>query len=94
MDTFLLVIFGVVALAIVWLIFVYNGLITFRNRTQEAWSDIDVQLKRRYDLIPNLVETVKGYAGHDRIIWSAGCIGFFNFTLERRLLWKLRKRHQ
>ncbi|KKQ55392.1 MAG: LemA-like protein [Parcubacteria group bacterium GW2011_GWA2_38_13] len=70
MDTFLLVIFGVVALAIVWLIFVYNGLITFRNRTQEAWSDIDVQLKRRYDLIPNLVETVKGYAGHEKQLFE------------------------
>jgi LemA protein len=43
----------------------YNGLITLKNRTDEAWSDIDVQLKRRYDLIPNLVETVKGYAAHE-----------------------------
>jgi LemA protein len=44
----------------------YNGLITLRNRVKEAWSDIDVQLKRRYDLIPNLVETVKGYASHEK----------------------------
>jgi len=44
----------------------YNGLITLRNRVKEAWSDIDVQLKRRYDLIPNLVETVKGYAAHEK----------------------------
>ncbi|MEY4744768.1 MAG: hypothetical protein RL272_713 [Candidatus Parcubacteria bacterium] len=54
-----------VVLVIAWLIAVYNGLITLRNRTDEAWSDIDVQLKRRYDLIPNLVETVKGYARHE-----------------------------
>ncbi len=55
----------VVAIVVVWVIFTYNGLITLKNRTDEAWSDIDVQLKRRYDLIPNLVETVKGYAAHE-----------------------------
>ena len=47
------------------LIFVYNGLISLRNRVKEAWSDVEVQMKRRYDLIPNLVETVKGYASHE-----------------------------
>jgi LemA protein len=56
---------GLIVLVAVWLIAVYNGLITLRNRVQEAWSDIDVQLKRRYDLIPNLVESVKGYAKHE-----------------------------
>lgn len=58
-----LIVLGVVAF---WLIFTYNGLITLRNRVDEAWSDIDVQLKRRYDLIPNLVNTVKGYATHEQ----------------------------
>ncbi len=55
-----------VGLALVWLWLTYNKLVSGRNRTGEAWADIDVQLKRRYDLIPNLVETVKGYAGHER----------------------------
>lgn len=59
-------ILGLIVLVVLWLIAVYNGLITLKNRTQEAWSDIDVQLKRRYDLIPNLVESVKGYAKHEK----------------------------
>jgi len=63
----LLVILFVVLL---WSIFTYNSLITFRNRTDEAWSDIDVQLKRRYDLIPNLIETVKGYAAHEKNVFE------------------------
>jgi len=58
---------GVIAL---WLTLTYNGLITGRNRADEAWSDIDVQLKRRYDLIPNLVETVKAYAKHESGIFT------------------------
>ncbi|MBI5621738.1 LemA family protein [Candidatus Falkowbacteria bacterium] len=65
MNTFLWVILIVVALLILWLIGVFNGLIRLRNRTDEAASDIDVQLKRRHDLIPNLVETIKGYAKHE-----------------------------
>ncbi|EKD56344.1 MAG: LemA-like protein [uncultured bacterium] len=60
------IILGLIVLVVLWLVAVYNGLITLKNRTQEAWSDIDVQLKRRYDLIPNLVESVKGYAKHEK----------------------------
>ena len=61
------VILGVViVLVLAWLVFTYNGLVTARNRTQEAWSEIDVELKRRHDLIPNLVNTVQGYMGHER----------------------------
>ncbi|MFH1667920.1 MAG: LemA family protein [Candidatus Komeilibacteria bacterium] len=66
METFGLIIIGVIVLIILWLIAVYNGLIRLKNRVAEAWSDIDVQLKRRYDLIPNLIETVKGYATHEK----------------------------
>ncbi|MDP3771894.1 MAG: LemA family protein [bacterium] len=62
----LYIIGGVVVLAIFFFIGIYNGLIRRRNQAEEAWSDIEVQLKRRYDLIPNIIETVKGYAGHER----------------------------
>lgn len=55
----------VIAFAAVWVMFAYNNLVTLVNQAKEAWSDISVQLKRRYDLIPNLVETVKGYATHE-----------------------------
>jgi LemA protein len=60
------VVLGIVILVLLWLVFSYNGLVTMRNRTQEAWSEIDVELKRRHDLIPNLVNTVSGYMGHER----------------------------
>src|SRR3989338_7290210 len=56
---------GIIAVIILWIIFAYNSFIRFINRAKEAWADIDVQLKRRYDLIPNLVNTVKGYAKHE-----------------------------
>lgn len=55
----------VLIVVLLWLVLAYNGLVRTRNRAQEAWSDIDVQLKRRYDLIPNLVESVKGYMAHE-----------------------------
>jgi LemA protein len=66
----LYVLLGVVAVLIIWLWATYNNLITARNQVDEAWSDIDVKLKRRYDLIPNLVETVKGYATHEREVFE------------------------
>jgi LemA protein len=60
------VVVAIVVLIVLWLVFTYNGLVSARNRTQEAWSEIDVELKRRHDLIPNLVNTVQGYMGHER----------------------------
>ena len=57
---------AVVALLVLMLVLSYNGLVRLRNQVQNAWAAIDVQLRRRYDLIPNLVETVKGYASHER----------------------------
>src|SRR5437899_12334979 len=57
---------GIVVLGFVWLISLYNGLVASRNRFKNAFAQIDVQLKRRYDLIPNLVETAKGYLKHER----------------------------
>ena len=57
---------GVTLVLGLWLIVAYNGLVRFRNRVKNAWSQIDVQLKRRHDLIPNLLETVKGYAAHEK----------------------------
>lgn len=60
------ILLGIVALVVVWAIAAYNHFVTMLQRCKEAWADIDVQLKRRYDLIPNLVETVKGYAAHEK----------------------------
>jgi len=64
--TILYIILGIVVVVVGWLAASYNGFIRLRTRAEEAWSDIDVQLKRRYDLIPNLIETVKGYMTHER----------------------------
>ena len=60
------VVLGVIAVIVIWAISIYNGLVAMRQRTNQAFADIDVQLKLRHDLIPNLVETVKGYAAHER----------------------------
>ncbi len=59
------IVLGVIAMAALYAVFTYNGLVTLRQRTRQAFSDIDVQLKQRHDLVPNLVETVKGYAKHE-----------------------------
>ena len=66
MTVVLIIILVLIVLAVVFVIVTYNGLISSRNRVENSWSQIDVQLKRRLDLIPNLVETVKGYAAHER----------------------------
>ena len=62
----LLVLGGIVLVVGLWFVLTYNGLVRLRNQVKNAWSQIDVQLKRRYDLIPNIVETVKGYAAHEK----------------------------
>lgn len=61
----LIIIAAIVLVPLIWLIATYNSLVALRNHLRESWADIDVELKRRYDLIPNLVETVKGYAKHE-----------------------------
>ncbi len=70
MTTALLIILGIAAVVAIWLIAVFNSLIRGRNRVDEAWSDIEVQLKRRYDLIPNIVNAVKGYAKHEEKVFT------------------------
>lgn len=64
------IILGILVLFVIALIGIYNSLVRKRNRVEEAWSDIEVQLKRRYDLIPNVVETVKGYATHEKSLFE------------------------
>jgi LemA protein len=66
MTIALWVIIGIIVILLIAFVAIYNGLVRLRNQVKNAWAQIDVQLKRRYDLIPNLVETVKGYAKHER----------------------------
>lgn len=65
-----LILGAVLVLLVLVVVFLYNKLVALRNRVEEAWADIDVQLKRRYDLIPNLINTVKGYAAHERSVFE------------------------
>ncbi len=67
---FLYIVLAVVAISVAWFVGSYNGFVRLKNRAKEAWSDIEVQLKRRYDLIPNLVSTVKGYASHESQVFE------------------------
>jgi len=64
------IVLAMVAVLVLWVIMVFNRLIVLRTRVEEAWADIEVQLKRRYNLIPNLVNTVKGYAGHEKEVFE------------------------
>ncbi len=64
------IVVGVVGALVLYVIYAYNNSVRFTQRAKEAWADIDVQLKRRYDLIPNLIETVKGYAAHERSVFE------------------------
>ncbi len=64
------IILGIVVVVVLWFVFTYNRFISLNNRSTEAWSDIEVQMKRRYDLIPNLVNTVKGYATHEQGVFE------------------------
>jgi LemA protein len=64
------ILIALIVLILLWLVLAYNGLVTTRQRAQEAYADIDVQLKRRYDLIPNLVSTVQGYAAHEKTVFE------------------------
>ncbi|HUI15605.1 MAG TPA: LemA family protein [Xanthobacteraceae bacterium] len=66
MSTSAIIVLAVIVVVVLWAISVYNGLVSMRQRVNEAFADIDVQLRQRHDLIPNLVETVKGYAAHER----------------------------
>ena len=61
-----LILMGLIVVVVVWVVGLYNGLVRLRNQVKEAWAQVDVQLKRRFDLIPNLMETVKGYMTHER----------------------------
>jgi len=60
-------------IGVLWFVLAYNGFVRLKNRVDNAWSQIDVQLKKRYDLVPNLVETVKGYVKHEKQAFQSPC---------------------
>ena len=66
MGTSTLIVLAVIVVLVLWVISIYNGLVSMRQRVNQAFADVDVQLRQRHDLVPNLVETVKGYAAHER----------------------------
>src|SRR6202140_4668228 len=66
MSTTTWIVIGVIVVLLIWIMFIYNGLVALKQRVSQSFADIDVQLRQRHDLIPNLVETVKGYAAHER----------------------------
>lgn len=70
MQSYLWIILGIIGITIIYFWSLYNGLISLKTQLEEAWSQIDIQLKRRADLIPNLLETVKGYAKHEKTVFS------------------------
>ena len=78
----LIVVLVVVVIVVGWAIATYNGFVKLRNLVQEAWRQIDVELHRRYDLIPNLIETVKGYAAHERAVFDDEVAAIFIHGIE------------
>jgi len=87
---FLLIFLGILVVIIGWVVGIYNGLVGVRNQVREAWAQVDVQLKRRYDLIPNLMETVKGYMNHERetleaVTQARAAVGGAGGNMEQRM---------
>ncbi len=86
----LLILLGIIAAIVGWVVGIYNGLVGLRNQVKEAWAQVDVQLKRRYDLIPNLMETVKGYMSHERetleaVTQARAAVGGAGGNMEQRM---------
>ncbi len=86
----LLILLGLIAVIVGWVVGMYNGLVAVRNQVKEAWAQVDVQLKRRYDLIPNLLETVKGYMNHERetleaVTQARAAVGGSGGNMEQRM---------
>lgn len=81
--TGLIITVAIIVLLVLWIISIYNNLVKLRNRRENAFSDIDVQLKQRHDLIPQLVETVKGYATHEKTVLEQVTQGWLLMAIER-----------